>query len=336
MQAPKQMNKWTDIVNCIKEAERVVIMTHTNMDGDAIGSALALCHAVRSLGKRCVILIEDDIPGYLKFMHDHSGHEGDPFFVRSMPFEPELALVVDCGDSGRIEKRLAVFESCRTKVCVDHHMQVGSFADHSVIEPEASATGLLVYELIKELGVTINKEIAEDLYVAILTDTGCFKYSNTTAECHIVTAELYKYGIEHEKLATLIYDTLDMAQIKLEAAIVDWMEVFADGKAVISYVTQEQLKKLGASYDMTGSCIDVLRKIAGVEVCAFLKEHEDGSYKLSLRSKGAVDVNRVAVKLGGGGHVKASGATLEVSLPEALSKTKAAVEEELARSLKNG
>ena len=325
------MNKWTDIVNCIKESRNVVIMTHTNMDGDAIGSALALCHALRHIEKRCVILIEDDIPGYLKFMHDHFGNEGDPFFVRSMPFDPELALVVDCGDSGRIEKRIAVFESCRTKICVDHHMQVGNFADHSVIEPEASATGLLVYELIKELGVPVDKEIAEDLYVAILTDTGCFKYSNTTAECHLVAAELLKCGIEHDKLATLIYDTLDIAQIKLEAAIVDWMEIFAGGKAVMSYVTQDQLKELGASYDMTGSCIDVLRKIAGIEVCAFLKEHEDGSFKLSLRSKGASDVNRVAVRLGGGGHVKASGATLEVPLAEALAQTKAAVEEELAR-----
>ena len=329
------MNKWTDIVNCIKEAGKIVIMTHTNMDGDAIGSALALCHAIRRMGKRSVILIEDDIPGYLKFMHGHSGEEGDPFFVRTMPFEPELALVVDCAVAGRIENRLSVYESCSIKICVDHHMQVGSFADHSVIEPEAPAAGILVYELIKELGITIDKEIAEDIYIAILTDTGCFKYSNTTAECHLVTAELYKYGIEHEKLATLIYDTLDLAQIKMEAAIVDWMEVFADGKAVMSYITQEQLRKFGASYDMTGSCIDLLRKIAGTEVCAFLKEHEDGTIKLSLRSKGKADVNRVAQELGGGGHIKASGATLEVSLDDALSMTKAAVEKELARSLAN-
>ena len=325
------MGKWDDIVNCIKETPSAVIMTHTNMDGDAIGSALALCHALRKMGKRCVILMEDDIPGYLKFMHGHSGAEGDPFFVRTMPFEPELALAVDCSDSGRIEKRLSVFESCRTRICVDHHMQVGSFADHSVIEPEASATGLLVYELIRELGVAIDKEMAEDLYIAILTDTGCFKYSNTTAECHLVTAELYKYGIDHERLATLVYDTLDVAQVKLEASIVDRMELFAEGRAVISCVTQKQLKELGASYDMTGSCIDVLRKIAGVEVCAFLKEHEDGRFRLSLRSKGAADVNRVASLFGGGGHIKASGATLEGPLGSALEATKAAIEKELAR-----
>ena len=324
------MNKWTEIVNCIKASGRVVIMTHANMDGDAIGSALALCHALRSMGKRCVILLEDDIPRYLKFMHDHSGVSGDPFFVFEMPFEPELAMVVDCGDTGRIDKRLDVYQSCSTKICVDHHMHIDSFADHSVVEPAASATGLLVYELIKELGVSIDKEIAEDLYIAILTDTGCFKYSNTTKECHLMAAELYEYGIDHEKLATLIYDTVELPQIKLEAAIVQWMEIFAGGRAVVSYVTQDQLKELGASYDMTSGCIDVLRKIEGCEIAAFLKEHEDGTVKLSLRSKGESDVNRVARALGGGGHVKASGATLRVPLKEAIELTKAEIEKELS------
>ena len=325
------MNKWTDIVNCINASGKVVIMTHTNMDGDAIGSALALCHAIRSMGKRCVILIEDDIPRYLKFMHGHEGCGDEPFFVREMPFKPELACVVDCGDVSRTEKRLDVYQSCATKICVDHHVQTEDFADHSVIDPAASATGLLVYDLIKELGVGITKEMAEDLYIAILTDTGCFKYSNTTKECHLVAAELFGYGIEHDKLATLIYDTLELPQIKLESSIIQWMEIFADGKAVISYVTQEQLKELGASYDMTGSCIDVLRKIAGCEICAFLKEHEDGTFKLSLRSKGDADVNRVGRALGGGGHVKAAGATLNMPLAEALKRTKSEMTAELSR-----
>ena len=325
------MSKWTDIANCIKEAGRVVILTHTNMDGDAIGSALALCHAVRSLGKRCVILLEDEIPGYLKFMHHHSETESDPFFVKEMPFDADLAVVVDCGDASRIEKRLDVYRACATKICVDHHIPTEAFADHSVVDPAASATGLLVYQLIQELGVAITKEIAEDLYVAILTDTGCYKYSNTTAECHLVTAELFKAGIEHEKLATLIYDTLDLAQVKLESAIVQWMDIFMDGKAVISYVTQDKLREFGAEYDMTGSCIDVLRKIAGVEICAFLKEHTDGSIKLSLRAKSYADVNAVAKSLGGGGHVKAAGATINAPMDEALRLTRAAIVKELLR-----
>ena len=329
----KTMNKWTQITEQIKRYDDIVIMTHTNMDGDAIGSASALCHALRHLCKRCVILLEDDIPYYLKFMHDHSSVEGDdlPFFVYSMPFEPQLAIAVDCGDEYRIEKRLYVYRSCATTICVDHHMQKGGFADYSVVDPKASATGLLVYELINELGVPIDKEIAEDLFVAIMTDTGCFRYSNTTAECHLVAAELYKAGIEFDKLGTLIYDTVPLSQMKLESLIIQWMDIFADGRAVISYVTREKLRELGATYDMTGSCIDVLRKIDTVEICAFLKEHEDGSIKLSLRSKGRSSVLNIAQKLGGGGHEKASGGTLRVPMEEALVLVKQGITEELSR-----
>ncbi len=323
------MNKWTEIVKLIKESEDIVIMTHTNMDGDAIGSASALCHVLRMLGKRCVILLEDDIPGYLKFMHDHSSK--DPFFVFEMPYQPQLAIVVDCGDASRIEKRLDVYQSCAKKIVVDHHVQEEDFADCSVVDPAASATGLLVYELINELGAPINKEIAEDLYIAIMTDTGCFRYSNTTAQCHLVAAELYKYGIEPERLGTLIYDTLPLSQMKLESLIVEWMQLFADGRAVISYVTQDKLKEIGATYDMTGGCIDVLRKIDSVEVCAFLKEHQDGSFKLSLRSKGAASVLNVAKAVGGGGHVKAAGGTIRLPLSDALAMVREEIEKELKR-----
>ena len=328
------MNKWKPITEQINKSDDIVIMTHTNMDGDAIGSASALCHALRHLGKRCVILLEDDIPYYLKFMHDHSSSEGDelPFFVYSMPFAPSLAIAVDCGDEYRIEKRLDVYRSCETTICVDHHMQKGGFADYSVVDPKASATGLLVYELINELGVPIDKEIAEDLFVAIMTDTGCFRYSNTTAECHLVAAELYKAGIEFDKLGTLIYDTVPLSQMKLESLIIQWMELFADGRAAISYVTKEKLKELGATYDMTGSCIDVLRKIDSVEVCAFLKEYEDGTIRMSLRSKGKASVLNVAAALGGGGHEKASGGTLYMPMPDAIKAVKKAISEELRRN----
>ena len=327
----KMMNKWTEIVKQINDAQNIVIMTHTNMDGDAIGSASALCHALRSLSKRCVILLEDEIPGYLKFMHDHEHGSGDPFFVHEMPFVPQLAIAVDCGDAGRIEKRLDVYKACATKICVDHHVQTEKFADYSVVEPDASATGLLIYQLINELNVPVDKEIAEDLYVAIMTDTGCFRYSNTSAQCHLVAAELYKAGIEYDKLGTLIYDTLPLAQIRLEALAVDHMELFAENKACISFVTQKQLKDLGAGYDMTGSCIDVLRKVDTVEIAAFLKEHDDESIKLSLRAKSFADVNSVARALGGGGHIKAAGATMNVSMQEALYMVKQAIESELSK-----
>ena len=326
------MNKWTDIINVIKGSDDIVIMTHTNMDGDAIGSASALCHALRQLGKRCVILLEDQIPGYLKFMHGHEGRGNQmPFFVFTMPYKADLAIAVDCGEATRIEKRLDVFNSCKTRICVDHHVPTGGFADYSVVEPQASATGLLIMELIKELQVPFSKEIAEDLYIAILTDTGCFKFSNTTPESFTAAAELLTYGIDPEYLSKLLYETIPVPQMRLEAKIIDWMELFADGKAVISCVSMDQLKELGATYDMTGNCIDILRKIEGTELCAVLKEHYDGNIRLSLRSKGAASARSIAVALGGGGHEKASGGTLYCSMDEARDKVKAEMLKELER-----
>ena len=264
-------------------------------------------------------------------MHGHQDHYGEmPFFVSKMPYDADLAVAVDCGEENRIEKRIGVFNSAAVRICVDHHKPNGKFADVSVVEPSASATGILVMQLIKELGVPFTKEIAEDLYIAILTDTGCFKYSNTTPESFEAAGELLSYGLDPENLAKLLYETIPVPQMKLEAKIIDWMEIFADGKAVISCVTQAQLRELGATYDMTGNCIDILRKIEGTELCAFLKEYTDGSIRLSFRSKGAASARNVSLALGGGGHEKASGGTLYCSMSDAC----ASVKEEMLRELK--
>lgn len=323
---------WTDIVNCIKSYDDIVIMTHTNMDGDAMGSASALCHALRAMGKRSVILLEDAVPGYLNILHHHKGNEVElPYFVDRMPFDAGLAIAVDCGDEQRIERRLDVYHAAEKKICIDHHIQVGNFADYSVVDPNLAATGLLIYELIKELGVKIDTHIAEDLYVAIVTDTGRFKYSNTTAQVHKVVADLYSYGFDHVKLCNAIFDSFPISQIKAEGIATDNMELFADGKAVISFITLAEMNKVGAGYDQIDTCIDRIRIVEGTEIAAFLKEKEPNVIKLSLRAKSYADVNRVAASLGGGGHEKASGATLNMPLEEGMKLVKEEILKELAR-----
>lgn len=326
------MYNWNDIVNCIKAYDDIVIMTHTNMDGDAMGSASALCHALRFMGKRCVILLEDAVPGYLNILHHHKGDDKElPYFVDKMPYDAKLAIAVDCGDEKRIEKRLDVYHAAEKKICIDHHIQVGSFADYSVVDPDLAATGLLIYELINELGVKIDTHIAEDLYVAIVTDTGRFKYSNTTAQVHRVVADLYSYGFDHVKLCNAIFDSFPMSQIKAEGIATDNMEVFADGKAVISSISLEEMNSVSASYDQIDTCIDRIRIVEGTEIAAFLKEKEPNVIKLSLRAKSYADVNRVASALGGGGHEKASGATLNMPLKDAMETVKKEIINELAR-----
>ncbi len=313
-------SKWDDIVRCIDASERILVFTHNNMDGDAMGSSQAFCHAMRKLGKECYILLEDEVPRYLNILHDHKD-----FYLFEAPWKADIAAAIDCGEKSRIEKRLEPFYSADTRICIDHHIPLKDFADYSVIEPNASASGILVYELIKHMGIEIDKDIAEDLYAAISTDTGSFMYNNTDARTHLVAADLYNYGIDHVKICNAIYATFPLAQLRIEARAIEHMVVFADGKAAVSYITQDEIKELGGSYEDTETCIDKLRTVEGVEVACMLKEKDKGVFKVSLRGKSYADVNSVAVKFGGGGHKFASGCTFETGLEEAIEKLKAEI-----------
>ncbi len=317
-------SKWDDIVRCINGSEKILIFTHNNMDGDAMGSSQAFCHAMRDIGKEAYILLEDDIPKYLNVLHEH-----EDFYVFEAPFTADLAVAVDCGEESRIEKRLPAYKGAKTRICIDHHVPKRDFAEYSVVEPEAAASGILVYELIKHMGIEIDKHIAEDLYAAISTDTGSFMYNNTDARTHLIAAELYAYGIDHVKICNAIYATFPLKQLKIEARAIDNLRLFAGGKAVVSYITLKDLEELGGSYEDTETCIDRLRTIEGTEVACMLKEKEKDSYKVSLRSKTYANVNAAAAALGGGGHRMASGCNLSGDLEDAL----AALEKEIEKIL---
>ena len=310
-------SKWDDIKKCIEGSERILIFTHANMDGDALGSSQALCHALRDMGKDAYIILEDEIPKYLDILHSH-----DDFFVRTAPWDEYIAIAVDCGDESRIENRVDAFRAAGKRICIDHHPKHDGFADYSVVEPEASATGILIYELIKDLGVEIDKHIAEDIYAAISTDTGSFMYNNTDARTHLVAAELYAFGIDHVKICNAFYATFPLIRLKLEARAIDHLIMCEDGRVAISYITNADLKELGGKYEDTDTCVDRLRSIEGVEASCMLKETEEGTFKASLRGNTYADVYSAAKALGGGGHKMAAGCTLETDLETAIERVK--------------
>ena len=319
------MHSWNDIIKAIEQAQKILIFTHMNMDGDAAGSSCALCRSLRLLGKDCFILLEDGCPRYLQFLDE----EG--MFLREAPWMPELSIAVDCGDDSRIEKRKDVFHAAPVTACIDHHMKGGAFAQLEVIDPAAPAAGSLVFDLLQAMNAPIDTAAAEALYVAIATDTGSFKHGNTTAEAHMDAAKLYGYGIDAVKLNNFIYGNYPLPQLKLEAMAVERVQLFADGRAAISWCTQEDLKRFGALEEHTEMCIDRIRSIEGVEAAAFVKEKADGRLKVSLRSKSYADVNAVARKFGGGGHLRASGCTLYGTVEEAVAALKPALEESVAK-----
>ena len=314
------MHDWDKIINSIKQAQKILIFTHANMDGDAAGSSCALCRSLRLMGKECFVLLEDDCPGYLAFL------DNDGYFVKTAPWKQDLSFAVDCGDDSRIEQRREIFHAAKT-LCIDHHMKTGPFAVEDVVDPEAPAAGSLIFELLQEMEAPVDTAVAEALYVAIATDTGSFRHANTTAEAHLDAAKLYGYGIDAAKLCNLIWGSYPLPQLKLEALAVDRAVLFADGRAALSWCTLEDLDRYGALSEHTECCIDRLRSIGGVEAAAFLKEKPDGSFKVSLRSKSYANVNVVARAFDGGGHLRASGCTLRgMTLEEAVEALKPVME----------
>ncbi len=311
------------IIEQLKEARSVLLFPHINMDGDALGSSVALCLGLRQMGKECSILIEDEIPEYLSFLDKG-------YCIRQADRTPDLSIAVDCGDESRIENRKSVFYSARTTACIDHHLLHANFAWDCLVDPEASATGVLVLKLLEEIGVRITAEMADALYVAIMTDTGSFRYSNADRQTHLMVARLYEYGMDHVPLCNAIYDSIPLSQMKLEAATLGNLQIFASGKASIAHATLEMIQEAGATTDQTETIIDRLRSIRNVEIAAFLKEKPDGNYKASFRAKTYADVGGLAYRLGGGGHRKASGCTVKGPLSAALDTVRTAIEEELS------
>jgi len=306
------MLNFKPIIDDIKNSRTFLIYTHVNMDGDAVGSSLAMCRMLRAMGKGAFIIIQDEYPAYLSFLKDKMG--GMPYFLNEAPFKPDLSIALDISSENRLEERRDSFFNAKKTVCIDHHLTDEPIGDNYVVDSTASATSLLILEMCLEAGFEIDKKAAECLYTGIVTDTGAFKYSNADKRTLEAICKLYDYEIDHASLCTKIFDEYPLAQLKLEALAVDRAVVIAGGMAVISWCETSDLEALGADMSMAETCIDAIRKIQGTEVAAFIKQKGENVYKVSFRAKNDANVNWIARELGGGGHEKASGATIEGDL----------------------
>ncbi|HML37753.1 MAG TPA: bifunctional oligoribonuclease/PAP phosphatase NrnA [Bacillota bacterium] len=317
-----------EIADKLKEAETILLYPHVVMDGDTLGSSIALCAALRKMGKKAHILIEDAIPSYLFFLEkDYCTYD------QNIIETPDISMSVDCSDIERFVKRKDKFLAGKSSICIDHHRTNNYFAELNYIDEHAAAVGEIVYDLIGLLGVKLDVEMAEAIYTAITTDTGNFQYTNTTKTTHLITAELFDACIDLEKISVEVYQNTRYEKFRILKEVIDTIEIFADGKADIAYVTQKMLEETGALMEETEGIIETLRNIRGIEISAFLKETEPGEIKVSLRAKTYGDVSAIAQSFGGGGHRKAAGCTLNTSLHEAKTLLSAAI---IAQLGKNG
>ncbi len=316
-------NTYKEIAGVLAKANSILLYPHVSPDGDALGSCAALCRALRLKGKTCYVLVEEELPLNLAFL-DKGYCTLDPNVIG----EADISFCVDCGDATRFPGRAEKFAQGKTSICLDHHHTTTEFCEYNYVDPDASATGELVFDLLKEMGISQDKEIGEAIFAAITTDTGNFQYSNTTRRCFEIMTELFDWGVDTNKVSVALYENVRLERKIIESMAFSTLNILAEGKAALAYVTQEMLEKSGALSEETENVIRQLRSIAGVEYAAFLKEKGPETIRLSLRAKTGGDVAAIAEKFGGGGHIKAAGATLNMTMEEALE----AVCEELEKA----
>lgn len=312
-------NTFQQIVNALETSEKVVIFPHIIPDGDTVGSSAALYHALKQKGKDVYVLVEELVPEYLQFLSKD--------FTQEIPsdYYSDLCIALDCSDMGRIGQRSEVYSKSKTTINIDHHRTNTFFGDLNYVDDEASATGEVVFNYLKALNTQIDQFIAESLYTAISTDTGSFKYTNTSSNTHCVAAELLEKGVDLNHISVELYQNVRLEKIRLEAKVLDHLSIFCKGKAVAAFVSQEMLKEINAKMDETEGIIETLRNIQGVEIAVLFKEVNNKEIKVGLRAKRSADVSKIAMMFGGGGHVKAAGCSIYDNLENAQQLVKDAI-----------
>lgn len=312
-----------EAVSIINNSTSIALIAHIMPDGDTLGSCIALKLALEIMGKDVDIYCEDPVPHTFRFL------EGIQKI--KLPTKPikqyELVIAVDCSDKGRLGYTCSLlFNNAAKTINIDHHVSNTEYADINVVDPKASATGELIYELIIKLGVELKKTIADALYTAISSDTGSFCFSNTSSRTHNIAAKLLECGVEVDKLSTILFKQHSIAWTRLLAKALETLELHLEGKVALIYISKEMISSVGADEGDTSGIINYAKDIEGVEVAIMLKEEKD-SIKVGLRSQYLIDVSRIAQQFGGGGHIRAAGCRIEASLEEARNIILEAVKE---------
>ena len=307
------MRKPDGIAEAIRNAHCIALMSHVHPDGDTLGSALALAHAVRLLGKSAHLFCDDAVPQMLRML---PGSEGVCTPDRA-DAHYDLLIAVDTADEKRMGSCADLISRADKLVQIDHHGTNPGYAEENDIDPNAPATGLLVRELIAALGIQLNREIAMCLYAAIATDTGNLSFSSTTEEAFRVLGELMAYDLPMSDMNRVLFRERTKAQVGLLGCALASMQYFADERVTLTQVTLRDMERFHALGEDAEGIVNFGLDITGVSMTAFIREMEDGSVKASLRAVTPYTVDQIAKAFGGGGHTQAAGCTLHCSLEEA-------------------
>lgn len=292
------------IISLIKNASKIAILGHINEDADSVGTSLAAKCVFEGMGKKADLFFSGPLENRLNFINTKDAI----FFDGNFNADYDLCFCVDCGAVERLGERQAIFNSCPHTISVDHHMTNTNFAEENYVLPDASSAGEVIFDVFCELGVTLSKEIAEYLFIAIASDSGSFKYSSVSPKTMQITAKLLECSIDNAYISRMLFDTEPKAVMQFNGYIMSQIETFSDDKVSIIAVDKDCFNRFGVLEKDTGDIVNIARKVAGCEVAVSIRELDD-RIKLSFRSN-SIDSAKIAGQFGGGGHKYASGATL--------------------------
>lgn len=313
-----------NFLEVIEHNDRFLVVSHTSPDGDAIGSTLAMGLLLEALGKEVVFYNRDPVPYNFGFL------AGADAMVTEVADDAaiDVTVILDCAEPGRIGENFPDSGWGEKVVVVDHHKTWDEeFADVYVRDVEAAATGELVYRMVVATGAELTRPIAEALYCCVMTDTGSFRYSNTSRTTFRIAGELIDAGVEPWRMTSQIYESQPKERLELLALVLETLELSHCGRLAFLRIENTMFESTGTGPELTDGFINYARSVRGVEVATQLREHDEDLWRVSFRSRGKVDVSELAAKFGGGGHHNAAGCKIEGTSDEIVAKLSQALVE---------
>ena len=304
----------------LENADKILLLCHSHPDGDTLGSTYALARALLGMGKRVRVECSDPIPKDFSFMLE--GIETDDF-------EPELIAAIDVADIKLLGKESEGKYTGKIGLCIDHHGSNMLYADKVCLEADSASTAEIIYLLLKIMQVDPDPVIASCLFTGVSTDTGCFRFSNTTVRTFEIAAELAKLGADTYNIIQVFFETKTKTYAALERLALDSMRFYFSDRCALICVTQDMYKRSGSNESETDRLANLPRQIEGVLVGVNMRELKDGSFKASVRTHGDIDASAICKRLGGGGHMGAAGCTLYGSKQQAINSLLKEVQAEI-------
>lgn len=307
-----------NVINALKKYNNFLITTHVNPEPDALGSELAIYELLKKLKKKAAIINSESLPEHYQFLEGINVIKHR--FPRNARFD--AAIVVDCPNTSRTGRLKDHLKKIRFIINIDHHISNEKFGDVNWVKPDASSAAEMVYRLYEKTKEDISKKVALYIYIAILTDTGSFNYSNTSSVTHEIVSELLGYGLYPQAISKSLYENKRYGDLKLLGHVLSTLTLAQNGKIAYLTCTNNMREKAGSSVTATENFVNFARSIGGVDIAFFIREEEGrrNYFKISLRSKSNISVNKIAATFGGGGHKYAAGCVIKGTLTDVKKK----------------